>query len=66
MFGVRQSGMMEFALADIYTDAGVLAQANEAVGQLLDEDPGLEKEEHQELRRKFEGIVRKQSEYVNL
>lgn len=66
LFGVRQSGMMEFVLADIYADAGLLQQANQAVGELLEEDPELEKEEHRELKRKFEGIVRKQSESVNL
>lgn len=32
---MRQSGLLDFALADIYTDADTLQQANEAVGELL-------------------------------
>ena len=37
-FGVRQSGDMEFKLADIYTDAAILHQANEAVSGLSAEE----------------------------
>ena len=34
MFGVRQSGELQFELADIYQDADLLAKANEAVSAL--------------------------------
>ena len=50
-FGVRQSGVMEFQIGDIFTDSNVLKDASEAVALLLAEDPGLEKPEHGELRR---------------
>ena len=30
-FGVRQSGMMDFVLADIYTNADIMKQAADAV-----------------------------------
>ena len=33
-FGVRQSGMMDFVLADIYTNADIMKQAADAVKQL--------------------------------
>ena len=33
-FGVRQSGMMDFVLADIYTSADIMKQAADAVKQL--------------------------------
>lgn len=36
-FGVRQSGMMDFVLADIYTNADLLKQASDAVHQLCEE-----------------------------
>ena len=36
-FGVRQSGMMDFVLADIYTNADLLKQAGDAVHQLCEE-----------------------------
>ena len=48
-FGIRQSGDLAFALADIYQDADVLKQAAEEVKELLAEDPELTKEEHQKL-----------------
>lgn len=66
LFGVRQSGMMDFSLADIYTDAAVLQQANEAVSDLLNTDRNLQQEEHRELRRKFEILQKKQSDTLNL
>lgn len=37
-FGVRQSGMMDFVLADIYTNADLLKQASDAVHQLYEEE----------------------------
>lgn len=37
-FGVRQSGMMDFVLADIYTNADLLKQARDAVHQLCEEE----------------------------
>lgn len=38
MFGIRQSGDMEFRIGDIYNDAEVLMKANEAAGSLTDEE----------------------------
>ncbi len=49
-FGVRQAGEMSFSLADIYTDAGVLAQASDEVRHLLEDDPRLLQDEHRQLR----------------
>lgn len=37
-FGIRQSGDMEFSLADIYTDANILKQASEAVEEFTNID----------------------------
>lgn len=38
MLGVRQSGELEFKLADIYQDSKVLINANEAVNSLTDDE----------------------------
>ncbi len=35
LFGIRQSGLMNFKLGDIYQDAKILQMANEAAGELL-------------------------------
>jgi ATP-dependent DNA helicase RecG len=50
-FGIRQSGEIAFALADIYQDAAVMQNAAEAVAQLLSEDPDLGQPEHARLLR---------------
>lgn len=50
LFGVRQSGEFAFRLGDIYTDAGVLKQAADAIDQLMSVDPELELEGHAALK----------------
>ena len=37
-FGIRQSGLMEFAVGDVFNDAGILAAASEESRLLLTED----------------------------
>lgn len=66
LFGVRQSGMLDFTLADIYTDAQVLQEANEAVSELLKNDPELEAPDHRELKKRFGLLVRRQTDHLNL
>ena len=41
MFGIRQSGSLEFRLADIYQDAKILRQADRAVEDLLRKKGGM-------------------------
>lgn len=38
LFGIRQSGLMDFKLGDIFQDARILQMANEAAGQLSGSD----------------------------
>ena len=66
IFGLRQSGDMEFKLADIFTDASILKKVSEEVNRLLDADPGLEKDEHRELKRKVEEYLGTNYEKLNL
>jgi len=66
LFGVRQSGMLDFALADIYSDANLLQQANEAIGKLMQEDSGLKKEENESLRRRYERLLMRQKGRISL
>lgn len=41
LFGVRQSGDFSFRIGDVYTDAGVLQSASEAVDEVLFKDPAF-------------------------
>ncbi len=66
LFGVRQSGMLDFHLADIYSDAEILQQANEAISALMDEDPCLEHPSHSDLKQRYELLVSRQSDHLNL
>lgn len=52
IFGIRQSGDLEFKLADIYTDAVTLQKVSEDVEQLLKTDPELSAPEHAELKKR--------------
>lgn len=50
LLGTRQSGDMEFAIADIFRDSEELVKASQAAGEILAEDPCLEREKHRPLR----------------
>ncbi len=50
-FGIRQSGEMQFALADIYQDALILQQAAGEVTDLLKNDPNLCSPENESLKQ---------------
>lgn len=65
-FGIRQSGDIEFKLADIYTDAGLLKTVSEEVNRILDEDPTLEGEEYAALKERLEASLSQSYERLNL
>ena len=63
LFGVRQSGLLEFKIGDVFTDAKILKEASEEAARLLKEDPELALPEHQALKKRLlayreEGIRR--------
>ena len=65
-FGIRQSGEMQFLLADIYQDASVLQQASEEVQDLLATDPELCEEENINLQHYLEIFFEDQKSRLNL
>ena len=54
LFGIRQSGSMQFAIADIYADADCLIEAGQAAAQTVDEDPDLTAPDHAMIRQAYE------------
>lgn len=66
IFGIRQSGDMEFKIADIFTDADLLKTVSEEVNALLEEDPMLDSAEHEPLRQRLDDYVAKSYEMLNL
>jgi ATP-dependent DNA helicase RecG len=55
--GVRQSGDMDFGIADIYADSRMLKAASDSAEEILNADPLLESEENR-------GLSQKVSEYT--
>lgn len=51
LFGIRQSGDLQFTLGDIYRDAAVLQSASEWADRVLAEDAALSGEEYTTLKR---------------
>ena len=51
MFGLRQSGDLNFRLADIYSDSSLLKKAGEDAAKILADDPDLSRPEHKALRK---------------
>ena len=52
-FGIRQSGLPEFKLADLLKDIKVLQDAQIAAKELLEDDRYLEKEENLALKKEL-------------
>ena len=50
LFGIRQSGLLEFRLADIFQDAEILKEASEAAGSILALDRDLSLPQNARLR----------------
>lgn len=53
LFGIRQSGILEFKIGDIFTDALILQAASEEAAKIEKSDPELKLEEHQGLKEKL-------------
>ena len=50
LFGIRQSGILDFKLGDVFQDAKILQKASDAANKLLINDPNLELEENKNLK----------------
>lgn len=53
LFGIRQSGLMEFKIGDIYNDAGILKDASETAGEILALDFDLCLPQHELLKARL-------------
>ena len=58
LFGIRQSGILDFKLGDVFQDAKILQRASEAAEQLISEDEKLENQNHQNLREYLQKYIR--------
>ena len=56
-FGIRQHGLPELKIADLYKDMAILKEAQSAAAELLKKDRFLEAEEHQLLKEHIDGYL---------
>lgn len=56
-FGIRQHGLPELKIADLYRDMAILQEAQKAAAALLRRDRMLEAEEHQCLKKHIAGYL---------
>lgn len=66
ILGLRQSGLMEFQLGDIFTDSKILKTASEAAARLLDEDPDLSGPDCKDLKEKLEQFKNRGINHMSL
>lgn len=66
IFGIRQSGELEFKLGDIFTDADLLKTVSEEVREILDADPDLSGEENRELGKRLGEYLEESYSRLNL
>lgn len=56
-FGVKQHGIPDFKIANIFEDMDILAKAQLETMKILEEDPLLEKAENKVLKKKIEKMI---------
>ena len=66
LFGIRQSGQLEFRIGDIYQDADMLKAASEAAGGLLELDRDLLLPQHEILRERLQAYMKYDLENLGL
>ena len=63
---MKQSGILEFAIADIFRDADIMKMTSEVAGEILELDFELELPQNQELKRKLEQYSSRQLDDIGL
>ena len=66
LFGIRQSGDMEFKIGDIYNDSAILTRASEAADEILALDPELDLEQHRFLKERMGSYGQSEAENISL
>jgi len=65
LFGARQHGLPELKTAELIGDGRLLAEAQQAAGEVLDADPDLSRPEHAPLREKVRRLFSEDGDIFN-
>lgn len=66
LFGIRQSGLLEFKLGDIYQDADILKAASETAADILTLDEDLSLDQNEALRKKLTAYMKEDLQNLGL
>ena len=66
LFGIRQSGLLEFKLGDIYQDADILKAASETAAEILSLDGDLSLPQNEELQRRLSAYMKEDLQNLGL
>ena len=66
LFGIRQSGLLEFKLGDIYQDADILKAASDTASEILSLDADLSLPQNAELQRKLSAYMKEDLQNLGL
>jgi ATP-dependent DNA helicase RecG len=64
--GTRQSGLPDFQHANLVTDGPIIAQARVAAFAVIEQDPELERPEHQVIREAFVSAKHRSMQYADV
>ena len=65
-FGLRQSGFIQFKLADLINDGPIIRNARQAAFETIEQDPHLRNPQHQMLRIEFLRHYKQYLDYVSI
>ena len=66
MFGIKQSGVLEFAIADVFRDADIMKQASEAAQEILSLDFSLELPQNERLKDRLKQYTSRQIDNLGI
>lgn len=66
LFGIHQSGLLEFKLGDIYQDADILKAASETASEILSLDADLSLPQNEELQRRLSAYMKEDLQNLGL
>lgn len=66
VFGLKQHGLPNFKVANIYENMGILKEAQEAAKETIKLDPRLEKESNKDLKQRIDAYFKDSENYVTL
>lgn len=58
LFGIRQSGLLDFRIGDVFQDSEILKQASESAAFILEKDPLLDLPLHSRLKKRIESRMK--------